>query len=110
MEVFTDDILSGSVFVLEVDQSVFGFYSLSSDTQKQRLYFLFVKPSFIGRGYGKKLWLHAVSKAKERGWKSLSFYADSYADEAFYKYQRRQVIGSLSSDLGPLTEMVFEIS
>lgn len=109
LEVFKEDILSGSVFVLEVDQSVVGFYGLSSEAQKQRLHFLFVEPSFIGQGYGKTLWLHAISKAKERGWKTLSFYADSYAVEAFYKYQKCEVVGSLQSKVGLLTEMSCKI-
>lgn len=107
LEVFKEDILCGSVFVLEADQKIIGFYGLSSDEQKQRLYFLFVDPGFIGQGYGKALWSHAVSIAKERGWQSLSFYADSYAVEAFYRYQHCKVIGSLESKLGTLTEMSF---
>ncbi|MGZ3798217.1 MAG: GNAT family N-acetyltransferase [Pseudobdellovibrionaceae bacterium] len=110
LELFEEDIVVGSVYVATVKNSITGFYALSSDSKTQRLYFLFVEPSFIGLGHGKALWLHAISLARQRGWKSISFYADSYAVEAFYKYQNCQIIGSLNSKLGPLIEMKFELS
>ncbi|MGZ3775830.1 MAG: GNAT family N-acetyltransferase [Pseudobdellovibrionaceae bacterium] len=109
LEVFPEDIAAGSVYVGLIEKEIVGFYGLSSREDQQRLYFLFVEPFHIGKGYGKKLWRHAISVARQKGWKKISFYADSYAVEAFYKYQNCKVIGSLNSTLGPLVEMIFEL-
>ncbi len=109
LEVFEEDILAGSVYVGTIDEKIVGFYALSSDLQKQRLHFLFIEPSMIGHGYGKALWHHALSIANAKGWQSISFYADAYAANAFYKYQNCKVIGSMESKLGRLVEMAFEI-
>jgi len=83
LEVFPEDILAGSVYVATSNQNILGFYTLSSDKKKHRLHFLFVDPTFMGMGYGKALWQHAISTARQRGWSSLSFYADSYASRPF---------------------------
>ena len=109
LEVFLEDIVAGSVFVAELDSRVVGFYALSSDPASWRLHFLFVEPKFIGRRFGKLLWLHALDSARGRGWRSLSFYADGYAVDAFYKYQNCRVVGQLPSDLGPLTLMCIDL-
>lgn len=109
LEVFEADIAAGSIYVGTSENTIVGFYGLSSEPQKQRLYFLFVEPSQMGLGYGKSLWLDAISVARQRGWNSLSFYADSFAVKAFYQYQNCKPIGSLDSLLGPLTEMIFHI-
>ncbi|MBO9666318.1 MAG: GNAT family N-acetyltransferase [Bdellovibrio sp.] len=109
LEVFKEDILADSVYVAEVNDNIVGFYGLSSESNKERLYFLFVEPSFIGKGIGKALWMHAVAKARDRRWTALSFYADSHAVDAFYKFQGCKIIGALDSKLGPLTEMKFKL-
>jgi GNAT superfamily N-acetyltransferase len=70
---------------------------------------MFVEPNYIGRGYGKALWQHAVFEAKSRGWSSLSFYADAYASEKFYKHQGCEVIGERESGMGRLIEMTFDL-
>ena len=110
LEVFKEDIQTGSVFVIEsatTPSEIAGFYSLSNEHEKQRLYFLFVEPTKIGQGYGKALWQHALKTAKEKGWSSLTFYADTYATEAFYKYQNCQQVGTLETKLGKLIELKF---
>jgi GNAT superfamily N-acetyltransferase len=105
LEVSEDDIAAGSVYIAIESGHIVGFYALSSNLEKPRLYFMFVEPSHIGKGYGKSLWYHAIYLAKLRGWSSISFYADSYASEKFYKKQGCVVIGALDSKLGPLIEM-----
>ncbi|WP_413577367.1 GNAT family N-acetyltransferase [Bdellovibrio sp. HCB290] len=109
LEVFTEDILADSVYVAEKDNQIIGFYGLSSDLKKERLYFLFVEPTHISKGVGKALWNHALSNARDRGWTALSFYADGYAFEAFYKFQGCRIVGSLHTPLGSLTEMAVQL-
>lgn len=109
LEVFEEDIATGSVHVAIDNEHVIGFYALSSDLKKPRLYFMFVDPKYIGKGFGKFLWLHAISEAKSRGWSTLYFYADTYASEKFYKHQGCKVIGEMDSKLARLIEMAFAL-
>lgn len=109
LEVFEEDIAAGSVYVGIIDSSIIGFYALSADSEKPRLYFMFIEPNCIGKGYGKTLWLHAVSEAKSRGWTKIYLYADAYASEKSYKHQGCYPIGKLESKLGPLIEMCFNL-
>lgn len=109
LEVFPEEIEAGAVFAMEQGEEIVGFYALSSSDKKQRLHFMFVEPNYIGKGLGKALWLHALSTAKQRGWRSLSFYADSYAAENFYKHQGCRTLSTLESKLGPLFEMYVEL-
>ncbi len=110
LEVYEEDIAAGSVYVAVDDEYIIGFYALSSDLKNPRLYFMFVEPNYIGRGHGKFLWRHATSEAKSRGWSSLSFYADPYASEKFYKYQGCKVIGETESKLARLIEMTYVLN
>lgn len=110
LEVFEEDIATGSVYIAIDNEHTVGFYVLSSDLKKPRLYFMFVEPKYIGKGYGKSLWQHAIFEAKSRGWTSLCFYADAYASEKFYKHQGCEVIGERDSELGRLIEMSFDLT
>lgn len=109
LEVFEEDITAGSVYVAVDGEHTVGFYALSSDLKKPRLYFMFVEPKYIGKGYGKFLWLHAILEAKSRGWNSLYFYTDAHASEKFYKHQGCIVIGEMESKMGILVEMSFAL-
>lgn len=108
LEVFIDDILSDSVFVAEDVGKIVGFYGLSPELKNERLYFLFVEPTSIGRGIGRLLWQHAIDKARSRGWIALSFYADVYAKD-FYVRQGCRTIGYKDTKLGKLIEMTINL-
>jgi GNAT superfamily N-acetyltransferase len=105
LQVDEEDILAGVVYVGIIDKKIIGFYGLSQGSNLNRLYFLFVEPEFIGQGYGKKLWDHAILNAKNKGWPTLTFFADEYAVNKFYQYMPCKIIGNLKTDLGILTEM-----
>lgn len=109
LEVFEEDIVSGSVYVAESDKEIIGFYGLSSVPTEHRLYFLFVEPKYIGKGIGKALWGHAIASSKLRGWSSLTFFADPFAWKNFYKHLGCKVKGSRESILGPQIEITFDI-
>ncbi|HEX6290518.1 MAG TPA: GNAT family N-acetyltransferase [Herpetosiphonaceae bacterium] len=77
-------ITAHPVFVLEVAGAVVGFYSLLGSESEVELDNLFVDPDAIGRGYGKRLFRHAVATAARLGFRRMVIESDPHA-EAFYR-------------------------
>jgi len=93
-----DYIAASPVFVLEEEAQVIGFYGLREQGNELELLYLFVEPSAINRGYGKRLWKHAVELAAKRGFREISIESDPYA-EAFYRAMGAQHVGVVSSSV-----------
>src|SRR5438270_9194878 len=93
-----DYIAAAPVFVLEEEAQVIGFYGLREQGDELELLYLFVEPSAINRGYGKRLWKHAVELAAKRGFREISIESDPYA-EAFYRAMGAQPVGVVSSSV-----------
>lgn len=95
------EIEANHVFVLEHDLQIVGFYELMEHTpQETELLWLFVDPSSIGAGYGKKLWIHAVETAWADGYKRMKIKSDPYV-EGFYLRQGAQRVGEVPSTVQP---------
>ncbi|HUQ31222.1 MAG TPA: GNAT family N-acetyltransferase [Pyrinomonadaceae bacterium] len=91
-------ITSSPVFVLEEGESVAGFYGLRAKGSELELLYLFIEPSLMNRGYGKRLWTHAVEVAGLLGFQKILIESDPYA-EAFYRAMGARLIGSVESSL-----------
>jgi GNAT superfamily N-acetyltransferase len=65
-----------------------------------RVLSLFVEPWAIGRGYGKRLWRHAVEVARTLGCRRLRIESDPFA-EAFYHAMGAERIGEAPSEAIP---------
>ncbi len=95
------EIVENDVFVLDEEQGIIGFYELKElSPQETELLWLFVDPTAIGRGYGKRLWSHAVETAKADGYKRMRIKSDPYA-EGFYLKQGAIRVGELPSTVLP---------
>ncbi|HWD04379.1 MAG TPA: GNAT family N-acetyltransferase [Amycolatopsis sp.] len=70
-----------------------GYYRLDGTPPDGELVDLFVDPTAIGTGLGRRLWEHAVAQARERGFRSLELEADPHA-EPFYSHMGARRIGS----------------
>ena len=93
-EKFGPDFL---VFVIEEGAALAGFCSLLKvDPATIELHDLFVDPPCIGRGYGKRLWRHAIEVARARGFQRMTLTADPHA-EPFYIAQGARRIGEIAS-------------
>jgi GNAT superfamily N-acetyltransferase len=92
-------VASHPVFVLEEENRIEGFYSLR-ETQggEVALEHLFVEPSAIGRGYGKRLWQHAVETARRLGFQLLTIDSDPYAED-FYREMGASRVGEVASEV-----------
>ena len=84
-------------FVIEVERSIIGFYSLEYvSASEAELGYLFVKPTFIGKGYGRKLMAHAQNKARDLGYNQIVIQGDPNA-EKFYRAAGGSVVGTRKS-------------
>lgn len=61
---------------------------------------LFVEPGAIGRGYGRRLWAHAVALAAGRGARGLTIQSDPHA-AGFYGALGARLIGETPSTVFP---------
>jgi len=91
-----ETIASTPVFVAEVGEGVVGFYSLQGAPPEGELGHLFVDPGWTGKGYGRRLWDHAIATARGIGFTSLLIESDPFA-EAFYRAVGAQRIGKRES-------------
>lgn len=95
------EIVENHVFVLEHCKNIIGFYELKEqNSQETELLWLFIDPSAIGEGYGKKLWNHAVQAAWAGRYKRIKIKSDPYA-ERFYLKQGAQRVGEIPSTVQP---------
>ena len=71
-----DYIMESPVFVLEKDEQMIGFYGLEDHEDYIEMRYLFLDTAYIGKGYGKKLWLHAVKEAKKTKFDRMRILSD----------------------------------
>jgi ribosomal protein S18 acetylase RimI-like enzyme len=73
-----------------------GFYTLQGKNGNAWIDNLWVMPEFIGKGIGKKLFIHAVESSRQRGYKTLQLEADPNAF-GFYEKMGMYKIGERHS-------------
>lgn len=78
-------ISSNLVYVLEDSSKIIGFFSLTINNVKNELDSLFIKPEYIGKGYGRLLWNSIIRIAKEAGITEFTIDADPNAEEFYIK-------------------------
>lgn len=91
-------ITTSPVFVLEEGERVVGFYGLHEHENNLEMLYLFVEPEAINRGYGKKLWEHAVETAARLGFQKITIESEPYA-EAFYRAMGARRVGGVESSV-----------
>lgn len=74
----------GLIFVGEIEGKIVGFFGFGTNTNEPEMTHLFVEPTLIGKGIGKKLWVEAIGFAREKGWEAFKIIADPFAAENFY--------------------------
>lgn len=77
------------------------------DIQKKTLNSLYLKPSKIGKGFGKKLMQFIEKEAKKQGIRELTLYPTKYAEE-FYKklgYKIKRIFKGTENGGFPVTDM-----
>ena len=98
-------IENNPTFVLEDARNAVGFYALERlSVTEVELSFLFVEPDFIGKGYGRKLIMHAQEEALHLGYSKMIIQGDPNA-ERFYRSAGGSVVGTKKSASIPDREL-----
>jgi GNAT superfamily N-acetyltransferase len=71
------------VMVMKLEDNIIGFFSLCSYKDNE-LYDFFLKPKYIGKGYGRIMFQQAKEVAQKLGWKKLEWESDPFS-EGFYR-------------------------
>ncbi|MGH0031113.1 MAG: GNAT family N-acetyltransferase [Myxococcota bacterium] len=71
-------------YVIDLDGEPAAFYTLRPVEQGVELEHLFVEPHALRRGLGRRLWEHAVERAREAGHRAIWIQSDPNA-EGFYR-------------------------
>jgi len=82
----------------EIDNNPIAFYTLQYKDGIAWVENLWVLPEYIGRGVGKQLFLHALSRSRELGHKILQLEADPNA-VGFYEKMGMSKIGERHSEV-----------
>jgi GNAT superfamily N-acetyltransferase len=75
-----------------------GFYSLAEEGPRLRLVDLWVLPEAMGKGVGRRLFDHALDRAKLRGFDALDIESDPDA-EGFYLRMGAHRIGTKATEV-----------
>ena len=85
-------------WVAEINGSPVAFYTLLEKDGSSWLENLWVSPTFIGQGVGKRLFLHAAELARQRGFQMLRLEADPNA-VGFYEKMGMTRFGERRSEV-----------
>jgi len=82
----------------EVDNQPIAFYTLQDKDKNAWIEDLWVLPEYMGQGVGKRLFLHALSRARQLGYRILQLEADPNA-VGFYEKMGMSKIGERHSEV-----------
>ena len=91
-------ITSNHVYVAEDEGEIRGFYALCLLDEKVELEHLWVRPSHIGTGIGKELFLDAMERAAKLNVSEVELSADPNA-AGFYKRMGASQVGEIDSEI-----------
>ncbi len=91
-------ITSNHVYVAEDEGEIRGFYALCLVDDKAELEHLWVRPSHIGTGIGKELFLDAMERAAKLNVSEVELSADPNA-AGFYKRMGASQVGEIDSEI-----------
>jgi GNAT superfamily N-acetyltransferase len=86
-------IASHETYVAIVDSRRVGFYALDRKDDRADLLHLWVLPDAMGRGVGRSLFIHALARTKELGFRNLEIESDPNA-EGFYQRMGAHRVGA----------------
>jgi len=86
---FNDEDLDDERTIFRVgtfENQICSFYALRFDADNQvEMTALFVAPTMLGKGLGRRLFEHAVKKARKRGVNKIMIHSDPYAEKFYIK-------------------------
>lgn len=97
-KVTKDAISNNPTYILQEDNNFIGFYGFIIDNKDTSLEYFFIDPKYIGKGYGKLLWNHAINECKKLEINEFEIITSPQAKEFYTKLGAVQV-GELDCQL-----------
>lgn len=94
------DLARGAVHVLEADGVILGWHRVTLHGARAELEDLWLEPAVIRRGFGRRLFAHAVGIARRAGASRLEWDAEPFA-QGFYEAMGGREIGRVPSAAEP---------
>lgn len=100
---FNADDLNNERYAFRVgteNGTIRSFYTLDKESEADgsiEMSALFVEPTALGRGFGRRLFEHSVELARKFGAKNMMIHSDPYAEE-FYIKMGAVNVGTIASD------------
>ncbi|WP_081743192.1 GNAT family N-acetyltransferase [Acetivibrio clariflavus] len=91
-----DYIIANPTFVFLETNRIIGFYSLLVHDNKPELELFYIKPQYIGKGYGKEMWNHLIDYCKRMDIKFFYLVTSPQA-KGFYEKMGAVVIDEVDS-------------
>jgi len=78
-------ILNNPTYILKNDEIIIGFYGILVNDDEVSLEYLFIEPKYIGKGYGKILWNHALEEFRKLGVREFTIITSPDAREFYLR-------------------------
>ncbi|WP_298859589.1 GNAT family N-acetyltransferase [uncultured Gimesia sp.] len=109
----SEEILNRIVYVSTIDDKIIGYYSLREiDSEAIELEHLFVDPDHLKRGYGSRLFQHAIEVVTSSGFTRLIIQSDPHA-AGFYEKLGVPLLKTIPSSIPgrsiPYYEMIIPV-
>lgn len=106
----TETYISENEVYKLTDEELIGFYAFNKISQtKVKLFFFFIEPKYIGKGFGKKLIMDFVQRVKKMGYERVTVDADPNA-EIFYSKLGFKTVDKLPSSIKNRFLPIMELS
>lgn len=89
---------NNKVFNMILDENIIGFYAFNMTQEIPELEYFYLKPEYIGKGYGRILWNEVIKFCKNNNIETFVFVAGSEVKN-YYLKMGAEVIKTLSSKL-----------
>jgi GNAT superfamily N-acetyltransferase len=102
MEIFAvkpQSLKDGVYVLMDHGPDLVGFYGFAKQDSIILDYF-FIDPTYISKGFGRQMWMHAIKTAVNHNWDYFTLWSDPGADE-FYVKMGCEKIGEKASPLAP---------
>ncbi|HWQ07785.1 MAG TPA: GNAT family N-acetyltransferase [Holophaga sp.] len=99
------------VFVAEEEGSILGFYALADGAEGLELDYMYLEPSLLGRGLGRRLWEHMADYCRAAGTPTVHLVC-SPGPKAFYLRMGAVEAGAAESLVAPgrkVSRLVYRI-
>jgi GNAT superfamily N-acetyltransferase len=93
LKIPTSYVMDNPVYLLQSGERILGFYGLTKEDGNLLLDKLFVDIDAIGKGHGRRLWIHAIETARMLGYRDITIGSDPNA-ASFYQAMGAEWLGA----------------